>query len=329
MIRLHGRGRTSSAVSEVARYEGPDPRDPRPADLSERLSWRIRVGLAGLKLSARMLRGHPILLEYPPPGVESLEVGAARSHAIETILADRADVFRTTIDSIERYASDLLRISADAGTHGSPSWGQDWFTGLDAAALYTFIREREPSRYHEIGSGNSTLFAAQAIRDGNLTTTILSVDPKPRVEVDLVCDEILRRPLQDADLQRVGALTRGDVLLVDSSHYALTNSDVVAFFLRLLPWIEPGVRVGIHDVFLPDDYPWWLSSRWYSEQYMLGAWLLGSRGELETVLASHYCATDHALRAYLDALWQRIGLPRLAYGSTFWFETSSAIGSVR
>jgi len=39
-----------------------------------------------------------------------------------------------------------------------------------------FIRDRRPSRYHEIGSGHSTLLAARAVRDGELETRILSVE---------------------------------------------------------------------------------------------------------------------------------------------------------
>jgi predicted O-methyltransferase YrrM len=297
-----------------------DPRDPRPDGLSDDPSWRERAGLTGLRISARLLRGHPVLLEtLPAAGTERALEGT--THAIRAMLESRADVFRRAIDAIERYGPELSRIPAEPGPSGTPSWGQDWFTGLDAAALYTFIREREPSRYHEIGSGNSTTFAAQAIRDGNLKTQILSVDPEPRVDVDLVCDEVIRAPLQDGDLDRVRALERGDVVLVDSSHYAMTNSDVVAFFLNLLPSLDPGVLVGIHDVFLPDDYPWWLAGRWYSEQYMLAAWLLGSRGTVDIRLASHYCATEQSLRSHLDSMWHRTGLPRIAYGSTFWLET--------
>jgi hypothetical protein len=307
-------------MSGATERGGVDPRDPQLAGAFGRPPWRWRMGNAALQLSARLLRAHPIVLDTQPH-VGPADTAPARNRAIEMLLARRADAFRDAIDTIGGYGADLRRIPVAEAGRASPWWGQDWFTSLDAAALYAFIRERRPQRYHEIGSGNSTLFAAQAIRDGELGTRILSVDPKPRADIDLVCDEIVRTPLQDSDLGRVGALTRGDVVLLDSSHYAITNSDVVAFFLDVVPSLEPGVLVGIHDVFLPDDYPWWLSYRWYSEQYMLAAWLLGAGDALKTTLASHYCATEPSLRTHLDDLWQQTGLPRLAYGSTFWFET--------
>ena len=112
----------------------------------------------------------------------------------------------------------------------------------------------------------------------------------------------------------------GDVLLIDSSHYALQGSDVVAFFLDVLPTLPAAVLVGIHDVFLPDDYPWWLS-RWYAEQYLLATWLLGAAGRVGLIFPAHFCATDPQLRASVDGLWERCGLPGIAYGSTLWFET--------
>ncbi len=32
---------------------------------------------------------------------------------------------------------------------------------------------------------------------------------------------------------------------------------------------------AVHDIFLPDDYPPEWADRYYSEQYLLAAWLLG------------------------------------------------------
>jgi Methyltransferase domain len=160
------------------------------------------------------------------------------------------------MELIERYGPDLARIPLASVGPGEPYWGQHYFTGVDAAARYSLIRERRPSRYHEVGSGNSTLFAARAILDGGLSTRVVSVDPQPRAGVDAVCDEVIRAPLEQADPRHMAALEPGDVLLVDSSHCALTNSDVVTFFLEVLPALPAGVLVGIHDVFLPDDYPW-------------------------------------------------------------------------
>ncbi|PZS08627.1 MAG: class I SAM-dependent methyltransferase [Solirubrobacterales bacterium] len=284
---------------------------------------RERLGALALRAAQRLSGGHPILLEYPPPDQTRMRWGwgSPPNLALHDLLVRNADRYRATIELIERYGSDLARIPLLGTDPGEPYWGQDYFTGVDAAALYSLIRVRRPSRYHEVGSGNSTLFAARAIRDGGLPTRILSVDPAPRADVDLVCDEVIRVPLEQADPSRVAALEAGDVLLVDSSHCALTNSDVVTFFLDVLPALPGGVLVGIHDVFLPDDYPWWLGGRWYSEQYLLAAWLLGAGDRVRLAFASHFCATEPTIRVRLDAAWDRASLPRIAYGSSLWLET--------
>ncbi len=101
---------------------------------------------------------------------------------------------------------DLSRIAHRPSEKTEPYWDQSWWTGVDAAALYMFVRERQPRRYHEVGSGNSTLFAARAVRDGGLATEILSVDPEPRADVDAVCTTTLRLPLQQADVEEIAAL---------------------------------------------------------------------------------------------------------------------------
>jgi hypothetical protein len=101
-----------------------------------------------------------------------------------------------------------------------PSFGQIWFCALDAAPLYALIRERRPARFYGVGSWESTLFAAQAIRDGAANTALVSIDPHPRAEVEAVCDEVVQLPLERSDLARFGRLGAGDVLVVDSSHVA-------------------------------------------------------------------------------------------------------------
>ncbi len=300
-----------------------DPRAPRSPDEARRPTRREQLGDLALRAAQRLTGRHPILLEYPPPDQarQRWGWGSPPNLALHELLAGHADRYRGTIELIERHGPDLVGIPTAGAVRGEPHWGQNYFTGVDAAALYSLIRERRPARYHEVGSGNSTLFAARAIRDGGLPTRILSVDPQPRADVDLVCDEVIRTPLEQADARQVAALEPGDVLLVDSSHSALTNSDVVTFFLDVLPALPRGVLVGIHDVFLPDDYPWWLSGRWYSEQYLLAAWLLGAGDRAHVVFASHFCATEPALRTQLDAAWDRAGLPGIAYGSSLWLET--------
>jgi hypothetical protein len=65
-------------------------------------------------------------------------------------------------------------------------------------------------------------------------------------------------------------------LFIDGSHIVFQGTDGPYLFLRILPRIRPGVLVQIHDIFLPDDYPSDFRDRWYNEQYLLAAILLGN-----------------------------------------------------
>ncbi len=301
-----------------------DPRTLRPPANIEGGGLKAALSRTALRVARQIDGGHPIKLEYAPPDVRTQRFGWGNppNAALQALLLRSIDRYRDVLNTIETYGPDLAQIANTSGAGNEPTWGQVWFTGVDAAALYSFIRARRPARYHEIGSGNSTLFAARAVRDGGLSTRIVSVDPQPRADVESVCTESIRVPLQNADASRIAAVEAGDVVLIDSSHYVLTNSDVVTFFLDVLPSLPAGVLVGIHDVFLPDDYPWWLSDRWFSEQYVLAGWLIGAGDRAKVCLPTHFVATHPSLRGELDAMWKRAGPPGVrAYGSCFWMET--------
>jgi hypothetical protein len=90
---------------------------------------------------------------------------------------------------------------------------------------------------------------------GGLETSITSVDPEPRREVDALCQHTIRRPLEEVDVAVFDNLQPGDIVFMDGSHRVFTNSDSTVFFLDILPRLGDGVVVGIHDIFLPFDYP--------------------------------------------------------------------------
>lgn len=65
-------------------------------------------------------------------------------------------------------------------------------------------------------------------------------------------------------------------MFFDGSHRCFQNSDVTAFFLDVMPRLPSGILIGIHDILWPQDYPPGWKDRYYSEQYVLGAYLLGA-----------------------------------------------------
>lgn len=218
-----------------------------------------------------------------------------------------------------QYGEALREIPMDAPDDArQPHWMNGWLPGLDGAAIYAFVADRKPKTYFEVGSGNSTKFARRAIADHNLSTRIVSVDPMPRAEVDAICDEMHRCGFEDFDLARMDDLEAGDVVFIDNSHRSLPNSDVTVFFMEALGRIPVGCLYGIHDIFLPWDYPEDWAPRFYSEQYLLAAYLFGGADGDEIVLPGAFASRTDIIRA-LDPLWSaKPGI--LDHGGGFWMK---------
>jgi hypothetical protein len=262
-----------------------------------------------------------LILEYPPTADNAPRYGYGRGvhQGLAEIIGRDEPRYAQTLQRFTAYADDLARIEVSAIDPSQPSWVNDFLPGLDGAAIYCFLRARTPRRYMEIGSGNSTKFAARARRDGRCGTWMTSIDPHPRAEIDMLCDEVIRRPLETVSLSTFDVLSPGDILFFDGSHRVFMNSDAVAFFLDVLPSLPAGVLVGVHDVYLPSDYPPEVAGRYYSEQYLLAAHLLGG-GNVEIELASHYVSGHPELSHALDPLWTCPGLGSVQrHGVAFWF----------
>ena len=233
------------------------------------------------------------------------------------LLAAHRAAFEAAIDLVGTFGADLVRIDRHPHDGLEPTWDNQFFTGIDAASLYAFLRDRSPARYVE---GNSTRFAARAKRDGGLLTEIVSIDPEPRAGIDALCDTVVRQRLEDADLGVFADLGPGDIVLFDGSHRLFMNNDVATFFLDVLPGLHPEVLVGVHDITLPEDYYAACAPNYWTEQYVLAMALLAAGPQrAEPVLPCHYICIEPSLKVRLGSMWDGIGMAGLnAYGTTFW-----------
>jgi hypothetical protein len=293
--------------------------------------WRELVRRSALRVANRAAgSGHHewhrpdrvwLDLEQPPSVDDRPRWGHGRPQhpLLHRLIARHAAEYERWLDAIGTHAAALAAIPEPETSPEEPAWRNDYFSGLDAAALYTFLRERNPATYLEIGSGHSTRFARRAQRDGSLGTRIVSVDPEPRAGIDQLCDETIRSRLEQADLDRFASLVPGDMVLFDGSHRAFMNNDVTVFFLEVLPALDPGVLVGIHDVTLPDDYFPGNARMYWTEQYLLAVALIaGADGRVTPVLPCHHVCVDPELKRRWDGIWNGV-LPNVnGYGSTFW-----------
>ncbi len=178
-------------------------------------------------------------------------------------------------------AAKLAR-SDDNAVGYSPDNG--YFTTPDADVYYAVVRGAMPGRVVEVGSGNSTRVARQAILDGKLATQVVCVDPQPRVAVADFCDRHVIGRVEDMPADDLLALLGADGLLfIDSSHACEAGGDVPYLFCHLLPRLPAGTLVHVHDVFLPYDYPAdWAAgdARTWDEQYLVHALLQGGGYEV-------------------------------------------------
>ena len=187
-----------------------------------------------------------------------------------------------------------------------PHWINNYLPQLDAISIYGFLAEKNPRYYIEVGSGNTTKFAALSISDNNLRTKIISIDPYPRSEIDKLCHKIYRSSFEDMDLNFFGSLTDEDILLVDNSHRSFPNSDVTVFFLEVLPKLPSGLLYSLHDICLPYDYPeiWTVKEkRFYNEQYMLCSYILGGAGGDKFVLPNAFLSNKKGFISVFDSLY--------------------------
>jgi predicted O-methyltransferase YrrM len=196
------------------------------------------------------------------------------------------------LEALEKYRDRTSRFAKARGD-GMYSFSNDYFTSPDAEVAYALVRLLHPKRIIEVGSGNSTRLFREAITDGTLDTKLVSIDPSPRREVESVADHVIRRRLEDVpsfELQDV--LQPNDILFIDSSHEIRSGNDVVSLFLNVLPKLNAGVVIHVHDIFLPFEYPreWiiknTLNVNW-TEQYLVQAVLQGS-DQFEVLWPGHF-----------------------------------------
>ncbi|MFO8086763.1 MAG: class I SAM-dependent methyltransferase [Bacteroidales bacterium] len=151
----------------------------------------------------------------------------------------------------------------------------------DAEYWYQIIRLVKPQRIFEVGSGNSTLMAIKAVNknhkeDPNYECKHLCIEPYESPWLEKVGVTVVRKKVEDLEVDFFSELGENDILFIDSSHVIRPQGDVLFECLELLPTLNNGVIVHFHDVFSPKNYPQhWVEDevRLWNEQYLLEAFL--------------------------------------------------------
>jgi Methyltransferase domain len=280
--------------------------------------------LSALYNIPRLAKGYqPIFLDYPVKPVPRYGYGKPPHPELTRILAERDASYSETLTRFLELSRDLSNIPLRQPKSSlDPCWINKWLDGLDTIALYGFVATERPALYVEVGSGYSTKVVRRSITDQHLPTKLVSIDPHPRAQIDKLCDEVIRQPLENCDLSVLRDLKAGDVFFMDGSHRSFMNSDVTVFFLEILPRLRPGVLVHIHDIYLPLDYMPDRAHWYYSEQYLLAASLLAGHAGYTVVLPNNYISITPRLADVLTPFWNLPALAGVPHdGCSFWLRT--------
>lgn len=196
------------------------------------------------------------------------------------------EVARPTMQTVlDRIAGAMPELAELAGPPPVPRWDQSWFPRLDGAAAHAIVRQANPARIVEVGSGHSTRMMAHA---AGPATHITCIDPQPRADITTLPIKLHTEVLGENHFPLFRALQPGDIAFFDSSHILWPGSDVDMILNRIIPSLRAGVLIHIHDILLPDPYPPEWEWRGYTEQNGVGPLLLGAT---DLLFSSHYALT--------------------------------------
>lgn len=253
--------------------------------LSSLLLFGVRkIGVSNMPLSKKIFKTvgvFPIADHYYEPLFDDrkLKLSLDRDRHLPGI--NWNDEGQLSLLSQFHYQDELTGIPSDKSKDLSFFFNNPSLGPGDAEYLYCIIRHVKPARIIEIGSGYSTLMAKQAIEK--------NIQANPSYRCEQICIEpyempwlektgvvVIRKLVEDVDISYFTSLQQNDILFIDSSHIIRPQGDVLFEFLEILPTLQPGVLIHIHDIFSPKDYTkkhlvddilFW------NEQYLLEAFL--------------------------------------------------------
>lgn len=215
------------------------------------------------------------------------------------------------VETADEYPQEL---PLDELMSASEAVGGFRFGPIEAQFLYSYIRTAAPKRIVEIGSGSSTLVMSRAVQRNvgaqRPPSEIIACDPYTAHRVaglpHVTAREIGGYSVDDEVL----ALEAGDLLFIDSTHTVRTGSELSHMYLELIPMLQPGVVLHIHDIYLPYLFPPNLYNSMFDwQETTLVAALLTSNQHLvvrASMAALHYDRPEALRSAFPEYLPRRM-----------------------
>lgn len=194
-----------------------------------------------------------------------------------------------------QYNDELVSISRKPASALEYYYDNQAFLSGDAEYLYNMVRYFKPQKLVEVGSGFSSLMALKAMEAnreevGSYCGEMICIEPFEHKWLEDLDVSVHRQLVQTMGLDLFRSLKKNDILFIDSSHITKPQNDVLFLYLQVLPILNPGVLVHLHDIFTPRDYldQWVFEDvRFWNEQYLLEAFL-SLNGQFEVIGALNF-----------------------------------------
>ena len=282
-------------------------------------------------LQGQEFRERHVNLEFVPAGhfYSAVPSPEDRARAIQRRDAQegagidmRPEAQKQLLQMFASYLPDCPCVASDTPEYRY-CFQNDTFAWFDGYLLYGMMRHFKPKRIIEIGSGcSSALMLDMSGHPAGCDAELTFVDPyaaklrslmKPGDEART---KIIEQPVQSIDLSVFRELQANDILFIDSTHVTKCGSDVNFLYFEVLPVLNKGVIVHIHDIFYPWEYPlaWITAGHAWNELYLLHAFLMHN-DKYQVLVAGSYAQQQLApvMQEYL---------PRFATYSagSFWMQ---------
>ncbi len=258
--------------------------------LIDKIIWKIfylfeRIGI------------HVLPVHYYSPIPDTRQLGKrlellTQEHPMYGV--DLREAAQLDILNLLKSYEDEYRQAGD-GIFGITQREMPSYAPINALALYAFVRHFKPKRVIEVGAGMSTKITSAAMtknKEQGQIGEFIVIEPYPTNELRKGYEGVSRlivAKVEDVDISIFKALGADDILFIDSSHTVKPLGDVNYLFLRVIPQLNPGVIIHVHDIFFPVEY---LSHHFFNqglkmfwqEQYLLHAFLLFNH-EFEVILS--------------------------------------------
>jgi predicted O-methyltransferase YrrM len=270
---------------------------------------------------------------YHSPIPPAAQWKAALSHRDRPIPGVELDTDHqlSRLDGIAPFIADTNFPETSAQAAGSGFrfyYDNDYFGQGEALLLHALMREQPPRRIIEVGSGfSSAVMLDTDDRFLGSTTEFTFIEPHAdRLrgllrETDSIAERIriIEQPIQTVCSSIFTELEEGDILFIDSSHVVSTGGDVNRLLLEIVPTLHRGVRIHLHDVFWPFEYPevWLGQGRYWSETYLLQALLINNPKLRIEIFASYLFETQRPEVARRAPAWDATGHA----GSSIWLRS--------